>query len=1003
MPRKDGVLDTSETMTEVIIKQAGILHHEEGRRMKMSQYLFLALAFFMSTISLADVPPADIDAGAEQLVKYLNQEKIDLIQAEKETSVLLEPLDQFSLAQKIKQNEGLLTLVRAKIASLDSFLANQRTRQKLLAYKIKKITLLLGQKPQDIVLKNELLHAEVMSRSNGNIIALMNENLLLARHHEMTLTTFQRQLEEWKVKQQGALKLNELQKKIASLRQTVNWYYEKNVQLQQEKKANINFNQSFDDALKQQLNNQNIALLHHQIAELEIQTKLVKVENVLIKQKDIKTISSSIDTYNDAIEHLKQINQSLLLTLDLLKKEQLYATDSDTKQVVFALENKAKDFLKRVVVRQTILTEGLAQKQLELKSQLSMRQSLAGYQVNSWLAVKTEFSRIPFQVFSYFGDLASKLKEGYLRDGLFKKFFLWLEVSIIFAMAFVLSKQLRAVTQDKARSRLSAHLYDGVLILLSRNIFQIALLTVMLIVFTYIQLPYSQYSLLLNILLVWFIFRNLILIARMILLERVRDVSGKDSRFFYRLEWLLIAGCVVTICMVLSQQLPLSMLVQDIFTRLFMLFLFAVAIVMWGSKEVFPLLLRPILKNKKRYFRNAVSLLFVLLPITLFTTALIGMIGYMNLAWSMSRYQAYLVLVMILYVLARGLLSDALELLSEWMISRLRNGWLWIEVFLKPLDKVVHLLLFLVSVVFLFQLFGVYTEMHVLEWLRLLGSREMIDVSGVHITLNSTLEFIIVLFVFIWAAKWTREFCYRWLYRNSRDEGIRNSLSVFTQYAVILFGGYTTLRVLGLDFSGMSIVLGGLAVGMGFGLRDFASNIVGGIMLLIERPVREGDLITLGGHEGRVAHIGIRSMRVSSWDNTEVLIPNAETFNKPFINWTHQDSIVRTVVPIKVNRADDPLLIQQLIFEVLMIIPEIMNEPPTQVFLKQIDEALIEFEVRYFINIQLYTRFEIRSKFLFALMAQFKAANIRPPIPPLSVELKESDSDYVIRKKTSKD
>ena len=86
-----------------------------------------------------------------------------------------------------------------------------------------------------------------------------------------------------------------------------------------------------------------------------------------------------------------------------------------------------------------------------------------------------------------------------------------------------------------------------------------------------------------------------------------------------------------------------------------------------------------------------------------------------------------------------------------------------------------------------------------------------------------------------------------------------------------------------------------------------------------------------------------------------------------------------------------------------MIIPEIMNEPPTQVFLKQIDEALIEFEVRYFINIQLYTRFEIRSKFLFALMAQFKAANIRPPIPPLSVELKESDSDYVIRKKTSKD
>ena len=252
----------------------------------------------------------------------------------------------------------------------------------------------------------------------------------------------------------------------------------------------------------------------------------------------------------------------------------------------------------------------------------------------------------------------------------------------------------------------------------------------------------------------------------------------------------------------------------------------------------------------------------------------------------------------------------------------------------------------------------------------------------------SILEFTLLLCIFIWASKWTREFCYRWLYRNAKDAGIRNSLSVFTQYAVILMGVFITLHVLGLDFSGMSMVLGGLAVGMGFGLRDFASNIVGGLMLLIERPVREGDLITLGEYEGRVAHIGIRSMRVSSWDNMEVLIPNAETFNKPFTNWTHQDSIVRTVVPIKVSRADDPLMIQQLILDVLSIISEILSEPAPQVFLKKIDDALIDFEVRYFINVQLYTRFEIRSKVLFAITAQFKAAGVQPPIPPLSVELK---------------
>jgi potassium efflux system protein len=140
-------------------------------------------------------------------------------------------------------------------------------------------------------------------------------------------------------------------------------------------------------------------------------------------------------------------------------------------------------------------------------------------------------------------------------------------------------------------------------------------------------------------------------------------------------------------------------------------------------------------------------------------------------------------------------------------------------------------------------------------------------------------------------------------------------------------------------------------------------------------------------------------MRVSSWDNMEVLIPNAETFNKPFTNWTHQDSVVRTVVPIKVSRDDDPGTVQELIFDVLAIIPEILNDPPTQVLLTQIDDALVEFEIRYFINVQLYTRVEIRSKVLFAIMAQFKAAGIKPPIPPMHVELtKESDQDGGARK-----
>ncbi|CEK10724.1 mechanosensitive ion channel family protein [Legionella hackeliae] len=521
-----------------------------------------------------------------------------------------------------------------------------------------------------------------------------------------------------------------------------------------------------------------------------------------------------------------------------------------------------------------------------------------------------------------------------------------------------------------------------------------------MVVLYFNHILFSNYQLLLNLFFVWLIFRALILIARLVLLERVSDSSGTDVRLYYRIKWLLLAGGWATALMVISHLLPLSMLLQDIFNRLFMLFLLAVSIVGWKNRETISHLLHPVLKTKKRYFRNAVMLLVVLIPLTLFTTAVIGQIGYINLAWSMSRYEVQILLILTCYVVTRGLLIDALELFSEWMISSMRNGWLWIEVFLKPLDKILRVLLIGFSLYILCQLFGLHSDSVIIANLLKFGEYPLVNLSGVYITPFSIIAFLILLSVFAWSAKWTREFGYRWLYRNARDAGIRNSLSVFTQYAVILVGGFITLRVLGLDFSGMSMVIGGLAVGMGFGLRDFASNVVGGLMLLIERPVREGDLITLGTFEGRVAHIGIRSMRVCSWDNTEVLIPNAETFNKPFTNWTHQDSIVRTVIPIKVSRADDPVMIQQLILDVLAIIPEIVSDPAPQVFLKQIDDALIEFEIRYFINVQTHTRFEIRSKVLFAITSQFKAAGVKAPIPPISVELKEGEHAPIISKRT---
>ncbi|MBA2710031.1 MAG: mechanosensitive ion channel [Tatlockia sp.] len=945
---------------------------------------------------------AKSDNSASKLIEYLVQEKNNLTQALNETKSQTPPEKLEEYTKRLQENKAMLILNQAKIASFESFLLNQKKQQQDYFLHLKR----LQQKPisdsAQISSQERMSQLNTLTEINKKTIDLINENLSLANQSQRALTLQNQQLDLWRAKNQLQAHLVKLRAQDDKLKESLDKYYEHSIKLQQEAKGNGNSTPNFNLEEKLLLNNQIINLTLHKIAEIHLQKEQVKADYLLQKNPDIRTLLAVTETYKNTINQLSDIEQSLKKMSVLLSGAQQQITENTLKQQFASVIRVVKSRVNEIAIQQQTLQEDLENHELELKKQLSVRQSLSEYRLDSWPVIIEQISGIPGQLYNYGKALFSKVIENYLWQDLLPALILWLTLGMIVLSTFGLHKILKRLTLDKERSRLSGHLYDGALSLISRNLFHLAGTTVVIFLLYLNHIPFANYQLLLNLIFVWLTFRMLILTASMALLERVSDASGNDVSLFYRLKWLFLAGGWTTALMVVSNELPLSSLLQDFFSRLFMLFLVSVSIVLWRSKGVISHLLEPLLKNKKRYFRNAVILLAVLIPLTLFTTAIIGLVGYINLAWTMSRYQAQILLILTGYVLIRGLLFDALELLSEWLISTSSNGWLWIEVFLKPLDKICRVLLFIGSLAVLFQLFGWYSDSVMLDSMKESIEYPLVNMSGIHITATSIIEFIILSSIFIWISKWTREFCYRRLYRDARDAGIRNSLSVFTQYAVILIGGFIALRILGLDFSGMSMVIGGLAVGMGFGLRDFASNIVGGLMLLIERPVREGDLITIGAHEGRVAHIGIRSMRVSSWDNMEVLIPNAETFNKPFTNWTHQDSIVRTVVPIKVSRADDPQMIQQLIFDVLATTPELVPDPPAQVFLKQIDDALLEFEVRYFINVQIYTRFEVRSKILFEIMARFKAAGVRAPVPPISVEFKEGENELLLAKeKTS--
>lgn len=972
----------------------------------MGWWLLALFSYFLISSSAYSAPTATVvsasQAAAESntsLVEYLAQEKTRLTIAINNAKQFIPPATKQEYAQQMQQITALLTVTAAKIESFDGFKENQNKQQVHLNQRLKN----LQQLPlvnSDVSVEERVAKVETLLTVNNKILELIDENLILAQQFELLLNEEIKKLQMWKAQYELEQKLLAIKQLKESLNQQLDVLYQTNIHQQQTSPSRPDSANQLEVELL--LNNQRIALIHQQLNALNVQKKTIKIDILSLSSVDTKTLQLAADTYKDAINQYAAIEKSLERLLVLLNNEVNFL-DANHKKIFNLLHADVSEQIKAVDTQQQLLAKGLEQYQLQLKKLMSSRQSLSEYSMDSWPLIFNKIVGIPSLFYKYTKTLALKVYDSYTWLDTLPLTVFWLVLGLILVLFYMLNRFLKSLSSDKERSRLTGYLYDGMLILVQRNIIYFCLFSLIFAALYFTHISYVNYQLLFDLITVWFAFRILILIARLVLLESVSDASGKDVKLYYRLKWLLLFGGWTTALMVFSHQYPLSLLLQDMFNRLFMLFILALSLVAWKSKDVIPYLLHPLLKAKKRYFKNVISLLVVLIPITLFTTAIIGLFGFINLAWSMSRYQAYILQLLVAYILARGLIFDALELLSEWMISSLRNGWLWIEVFLKPLDKILRLVLLLIGILVLFQVLGWHSDSLVMINLGKIAQYSIVNFTGVHITVVSIIEFFMLLALFVWASKWTREFCYRWLYKNAKDVGIRNSLSVFTQYAVILLGCFITLHVLGLDFSGMSMILGGLAVGMGFGLRDFASNIVGGIMLLIERPVREGDLITLGEYEGRVAHIGIRSMRVSSWDNMEVLIPNAETFNKPFTNWTHQDSIIRTVIPIKVSRADDPVMIQQLILDVLAIIPEIVADPPAQVFLKKIDEALIEFEARYFINVQLHTRFEIRSKVLFAITAQFKAAGVRPPIQPLSIEFKEGHGDFFPKDASSDD
>lgn len=616
-----------------------------------------------------------------------------------------------------------------------------------------------------------------------------------------------------------------------------------------------------------------------------------------------------------------------------------------------------------------------------VQHELSARQGLPGFSTHAWLDLGKEALLMPTLSFQLLkGFVFSLIQTFQAMNWVLWLLFFAFEILAVLVFSYSRKILLHLLKQVPEVDEVAIKTKQLIGNLLLRHLLPLSLIGNAWFLFYFSAIPNGQYDWLIDLAWVWLLFRVVLTIARTGLLEAVHDDEGHDVKLYHRLKGILIFGVVITGLTTFIHQLPLIYELKDLFNRLFLFMLLIVSLLILRSWRVVPQLILQYIDAERTYLRRLIYFLGVFIPSLLFINSLIGLFGFVNLVGMISWYEGIFTLVLVGYFLARVFLSDLMEMLSNLMIRHISNGWLWTEAVLKPLHKILRLVLFFGSWMLLFLLYGWNQQSPVVERLNKLLLYPIVEVLNTTITLISILELIFAISLFYWAARWTREFVYRLLSSKTHDLGIRNSIAILSQYAVVIVGTLLCLRLLGIDLHALFLVASGLLIAISFGLRDLVNNFACGLMLLFERPIRVGDIVCVNEQEGKVTHIGSRAVTVQTWDHMEIIVPNTELFNKSFINWTVQDDVVRTVISIKIDRQDNPYEVQKLIYTVLAANKDILKNPEPEVFLKDMIDNHSEFQIRYYINVrEVHSRVAVRSEVLFALWQVFDQQGIKVP------------------------
>lgn len=227
------------------------------------------------------------------------------------------------------------------------------------------------------------------------------------------------------------------------------------------------------------------------------------------------------------------------------------------------------------------------------------------------------------------------------------------------------------------------------------------------------------------------------------------------------------------------------------------------------------------------------------------------------------------------------------------------------------------------------------------------------------------------------------------VYRNRKiDEGSQYALNQLLKYVIYVAAFIIALQNLGID---MTLILGGAAallVGVGLGLQQTFNDFISGIVLLFERSISVGDVVSINGSFGTVQKIGMRSSIVETRNNMTVVVPNSKLVNDVVNNWSHHNPIVRFDVTTSVAYGSDTKLVKKLLLEAVHNVPRVLSRPVPIIRFVDFGDSALLFQILFFTRDHLFNE-DIKSDIRFEIDQIFRDNNIEIPFPQRDVWIRE--------------